>query len=68
MSFGRAWAKQEVFARHLEITKMGLQIIELPPAEVAKEHEIAKPIIKHTIAKLEAEGKPAQAFYDAYTK
>ncbi|HZD89096.1 MAG TPA: TRAP transporter substrate-binding protein, partial [Pseudolabrys sp.] len=49
MSFGRAWAKQEVFARHLETTKMGLHIIELPPAEVAKEHEIAKPIIKRTI-------------------
>jgi len=68
MSFGRAWAKQEVFARHLETTKMGLHIIELPPADVAKEHELAKPIIKRTIAKLEAEGKPAQAFYDAYTK
>ncbi len=68
MSFGRAWAKQEVFARNLEVKKMGLKIITLPPSEVTKMHELAKPIIKRTIAKLESEGKPAQAFYDAYTK
>jgi TRAP-type C4-dicarboxylate transport system substrate-binding protein len=68
MSFGRAWHKQEVFARKLETTKLGLKIITLPPKEVAKMHELAKPIIKNSIAKLEAEGKPAQAFFDAYTK
>jgi TRAP-type transport system periplasmic protein len=68
MSFARAWRKQEVFARNLETTKMGLKIITLPPADVAKMHELAKPIIKHEIAKLEAKGKPAQAFYDAYIK
>ena len=68
VSFGKAWAAQEVFARNVEVKKMGLHIIELPPAEVAKEHEIAKPIIKRSIDKLEAEGKPAKAFYDAYMK
>ncbi len=47
---------------------MGLHIIELPPAEVAKEQAMAKPIIKRSIAKLRSEGKPAKAFYDAYTK
>jgi TRAP-type C4-dicarboxylate transport system substrate-binding protein len=68
MSFAKAWQAQEKFARNLETTKMGLKIITLPPADVAKMKELAKPIIKSSIAKLEAEGKPAQAFFDAYTK
>ena len=68
VSFGKAWKAQEDFARNLETTKKGLKIIELPPAEEKKMHDLAKPIIERTIAKLEKEGKPAHAFLAAYTK
>ena len=68
VSFAEAWAKQEVFARNLEVSKMGLHIITLPPAEVAKMKALAQPIVKRSIAALEKKGEPAQAFFDAYTK
>lgn len=68
MAFAKDWQAFEKWARNFEITKKGLKIITLPPEDVAKMHELAKPIIKRSIAKLEAQGKPAQAFFDAYTK
>ena len=40
----------------------------MKPEEVDKMKALSKPIIKNAIAKLEKEGKPAQAFFDAYTK
>jgi TRAP-type C4-dicarboxylate transport system substrate-binding protein len=67
MEFGKAWQDFEVFARALFIKK-GLKVVTMPPAEVAKMKALSKPIIKNAIAKLEKEGKPAQAFFDAYTK
>ena len=67
MSFGKAWQDFEHFARNLFVKK-GLKVITLPPEEVAKMKALSKPIIKDAIAKLEKEGKPAQAFFDAYTK
>lgn len=67
-SFGRAWQAQEKFARNLEITKKGLQIITLPDSEVAKMKKLAQPIIDKAIADLEKQGKPAREFLAAYTK
>jgi TRAP-type transport system periplasmic protein len=67
MEFGKEWQAFEKFARALFVKK-GLKIVEMPQSEVAKMHELSKPIIKNAIAKLEKEGKPAQAFFDAYTK
>ena len=67
MEFGKAWQDFEVFARGFFIKK-GLKIITMKPEEVAKMKELSKPIIKNAIAKLEKQGKPAQAFFDAYTK
>ena len=68
VSFGKAWEAQETFARDLETSKKGLQIITLPDSEVAKMKELAKPIIENAIAALEKQGKPAREFYQAYTK
>lgn len=67
MAFGKYWQDFEVFARKHFVEK-GLKIIVMPDSEVAKMKELSKPIIKNAIAKLEKQGKPAQAFYDAYTK
>ena len=68
MSFAKDWQDFEAFARNFEITKKGLKIITLPPADVAKMKELAKPIVEKSIAALEKQGKPARAFYAAYTK
>ncbi len=67
MEFGKNWQDFEAFARNLFIKK-GLKIVTMKPEEVAKMKELSKPIIKNAIAKLEKQGKPAQAFFDAYTK
>ena len=67
MEFGKNWQDFEAFARGLFVKK-GLKIVTMKPEEVAKMKELSKPIIKNAIAKLEKEGKPAQAFFDAYTK
>ncbi|HVZ50713.1 MAG TPA: TRAP transporter substrate-binding protein [Pseudolabrys sp.] len=68
MSFGKAWQDFEKFARNFFITKKGLKIITLPPAEVDKMHALAKPIIEKSLDALEKQGKPARAFFAAYTK
>ena len=67
MSFGAAWQAFEKFARETEIKK-GMQVITLPPADVAKMKELSKPIIEKAIADLEKQGKPAKEFFAAYTK
>jgi len=68
MSFGKAWQDFEKFARNFFITKKGLKIIALPPAEVDKMKALSKPIIEKSIADLEKKGKPAREFFAAYTK
>jgi len=68
MSFAAAYQAQEKFARELETSKKGLQVITLPPADVAKMKELSKPIIDKAIADLESQGKPAKEFFAAYTK
>lgn len=68
MSFGEAWQAQEKFARNLETTKKGLEIITLSDADAAKMKELAKPIIDKALVDLEKEGKPAREFFAAYTK
>ena len=68
VSFAKDWQDFEKFARNFEITKSGLKIITLPPADVAKMKELAKPIVEKSIAALEKQGKPAREFYAAYTK
>ena len=67
MDFGKAWQDFEVFARK-HFVQEGLKIIVLPDPEVAKMKALSKPIIADAIARLQKEGKPAQAFFDAYTK
>ena len=67
MSFGKAWQDFEKFARATEIKK-GMEIITLPPAEVAKMNELSKPIIETALAEQEKHGKPAREFFAAYTK
>ena len=68
MSMAAAYAAQEKFARELQTTKKGLQILTLPPADVAKMKEFSKPIIAKAIDDLEKQGKPAKEFFAAYTK
>jgi TRAP-type C4-dicarboxylate transport system substrate-binding protein len=68
VSFGKAWEAQEKFARDLEITKKGLEIITLPDSEVAKLKQIGKTQTEEAIAALEKEGKPARQFLQEYTK
>jgi TRAP-type C4-dicarboxylate transport system substrate-binding protein len=68
MSFGEAWQAQEQFARNLETTKKGLEIITLPDSEVAKMKALAKPIIAKAIDEQEKAGRPAREFIAAYTK
>ena len=68
MSMAAAYAAQEKIARELLTTKRGLQILTLPPADVAKMKELSKPIIEKAIDALEKQGKPAKEFFAAYTK
>jgi len=67
MSFGKAWQDFEKFARDTEIKK-GLQIVTLPPADVAKMKELAKPIVQSALDAQEKAGHPAREFFAAYTK
>ena len=68
MSFGKAWQDFEKFARNFFVEKKGLKIITLPPAEVAKMHALAKPIIENALAAQEKAGHKAREFFAAYTK
>jgi TRAP-type transport system periplasmic protein len=68
VSFGEAWQAQEKFARDLETSKKGLEIITLPDSEMAKMKELSKPIIENAIAALEKQGKPGREFYQEYIK
>jgi TRAP-type transport system periplasmic protein len=68
VSFGKAWEAQEKFARDLETSKKGLEIITLPDSEVAKLKQIGKAQTQEAIAALEKEGKPARQFLQEYTK
>jgi TRAP-type transport system periplasmic protein len=67
-SFGKAWEAQEKFARDLQISKNGLEIITLPDGEVAKIKQIGKTQTQEAIAALEKQGKPARKFLEEYTK
>ena len=67
MSMAAAYQAQEKVARELQTGK-GLQILTLPPADVAKMKELSKPIIEKAIDDLEKQGKPAKEFFAAYTK
>jgi TRAP-type C4-dicarboxylate transport system substrate-binding protein len=68
VSFGKAWAAQEKFARELETSKKGLEIINLPDGEVAKLKALAKKQTDDAVAALEKQGKPAKAFMAEYLK
>ena len=68
VSFGEAWQAQEKFARDLETTKKGLEIITLPDSDVAKMKALAKPIIEKAIDEQEKAGRHAREFIAAYTK
>jgi len=68
MSFAAAYQAQEKFARELETSKKGLQILTLSAADVAKMKELSRPIVDSAIADLEKQGKPAKEFFAAYTK
>lgn len=68
MDFAAAYQAQEKFAREFQTTKKGLQILTLPPAEVAKMKELSKPIVDKAIDDLEKQDKPAKEFFAAYTK
>ena len=68
VSFGKAWEAQEKFARDLEVSKKGLEIITLPDGEVAKIKQIAKTQTQEAIAALEKQGKPARQFLQEYTE
>ncbi len=67
MSFAKEWQDFEHFARGFFVKK-GLKIITLPPAEVAKMHALAKPIIENALAAQEKAGHKAREFFAAYTK
>jgi hypothetical protein len=67
VSFGKAWAAQEKFARDVE-TKKGLIINRLSDADIAKLKELAKKQTDDEVDKLEKQGKPAKAFMAEYLK
>jgi len=67
VSFGKAWAAQEKFARDVE-TKKGLIINRLSDTDIAKLKELAKKQTDDEVDKLEKQGKPAKAFMAEYLK
>ena len=68
ISFGEAWKAQEKNALEIETKQKGLQVIELPPAEVAKLKELARTLTDEAIASVDKQGKPARAFMAEYLK
>jgi len=66
MSFGEAWQAQEKFARNLETTKKGLEIITLSDGDVAKMKALAKPIIDKALDEQEKAGHKAREFFGLY--
>lgn len=68
VSFGTAWKAQEKFALDLETSKKGLQVITLPPGEIAKLKEMAKKQSEEAVNAVEKQGKPAKAFMAEYLK
>lgn len=64
---GKAWDKSALEAEEKlirEIEKRGGEAVTLPPKEVAKWHELAKPIWDKEIARWENKGMPAREVFD----
>jgi len=65
--FGKAFDAAERDAKEKFIAK-GVEIIKLPPDEVAKMKKLFAPQIEAAIATVEKQGKPGRKFYETYTK
>jgi TRAP-type C4-dicarboxylate transport system substrate-binding protein len=66
-AFGKLWDENEAIGRQY-MTDGGVSIVTLPDAEVARLSESFAPIVEGAIAAVEADGKPARAFFEAYTE
>ena len=65
--FGKAWEAAEVEGRTKEMAQ-GVQMISLPPADIAKMKQLMAPHVEAAIAAVDKEGKDGRKFYQEYTK
>jgi TRAP-type transport system periplasmic protein len=65
--FGKAFDEAEVAGKDRFVSK-GIEIVTLPPDEIAKMKKLFAPLIETAIAAVEKQGKPGRAFFQAYTK
>jgi TRAP-type C4-dicarboxylate transport system substrate-binding protein len=66
-AFGKMWDESEADGLKY-MTDRGVKITKLPDAEFAKLRTAILPIVEASIKRIEGDGKPAKAFFDAYTK
>lgn len=66
-AFGAAWDAAEVAGKE-KLEGDGVEVSVLPDEELARMKALMAPQTAAAIQALEDEGKPAQAFYDAYTQ
>lgn len=66
-AFGKAWDAAEEEGRQYMVDA-GVTIVTLPDDQLARLGEALAPIVTGGIEQVAETGKPAQAFFDAYTK
>lgn len=66
-AFGQMWDTGENEGRAY-LAEKGVEVVTLEGSQLEGLQDLVKPIIDATIAKVDASGKPGQAFFDAYTK
>jgi TRAP-type transport system periplasmic protein len=65
--FGRQWDEAEKRGKEYMITK-GVKILTLPDEQLQSMRSLLAPIVSQALDDLEARGKPARQFLEAYTK
>jgi TRAP-type transport system periplasmic protein len=65
--FGKEWDEAEKRGKGYMITK-GVKILALPDEQLQSMHSLLAPIAAQALDDLDARGKPARQFLDAYTK
>ena len=66
-AFGKLWDNSEIGGRQY-LVDHGVTITTLTDAQAGEFKKVVRPIIDSSIKAVEAEGKPGQEFFDAYTK
>jgi len=66
-AYGAMWDEAEKAGKE-KVTGKGVQVVVMPPDQIARIKKLVAPQIDSAIAAVEKKGEPARNFFDVYTK